>query len=887
MFAVILAVLVLANLAEGVKCPSKCHCTSTNDTTDVRCHTLSSFPTVDELPKNTRLLHIMQSSFSNLPAGELNKLKNLTVLTLDNNAITDIQDGAFDGLDDLFEINLNHNRLVKFPVFKTKSPLKKLYLNNNKIKELSLMSLKNLPELQRLELDETSITEIPAYTFSHNKKLFRLSLKKSSLTTIDDNAFVDSNLQELFLQGTKITSLAPAGLQRLEKLNLEDVENFWSIPPGLSEIREIYLSEYNSFLCCAFYLNIYQRDFGRQSHPGTSSISTHSTTTRTASTTVNVRSTTVAPVTTEASSSPTTVSYNSSQHGNFTRPITTTPFHQWGKRKRRDFHGFEFETAAPTTTNGTSGSITPGVSTAESSSGGQTFPNFETDTVPFQNTIPHDNTPDSNAPVVTEPPPEDVICLPNRDAYHPCEDIMGAKWLTVVSLMVGSIALVANLVVVIVMLTSDRRLNVHRFLMSNLAFADFCLGLYLTILVCVSLNTSGEYYNHVRAWEYGAGCKIAGFIAVFSTELSVYTLTVITIERFFAIVYAMEVNTRLSLRKAVKVMIVGWFVAFFIAVLPLVGVNNYQSVAICLPFNSDTKGDLAYVGIVLVLNFGTFLVIAGLYAKMFQVVVGSGPVEGAPQRNDAKVAKRMALLVFTDFVCWTPIAFFGLLASFGMPLIGVEDSKILLVFFFPLNSLCNPFLYAFFTKAFKREFFALLSRFGFCHTRALHYKGTLSSLIYSRSRTKRSTIAEDDTRSKRISQISATSGTEGKAGNGFLNGNIYENNKSQAPLPECIPMNGVRNPGFGDDSPVSPNNDDVFFDPTAKVTTKAELSPGSALRNSRSEDQTPDWSNQSSPQVSRAPSVGSFHAIEGQLPEKRAKKQSVSFRGVPQVQVEK
>lgn len=462
---------------------------------------------------------------------------------------------------------------------------------------------------------------------------------------------------------------------------------------------------------------------------------------------------------------------------------------------------------------------------------------------------------------------------------------MGAKWLTVVSLMVGSIALVANLVVVVVMLTSDRRLNVHRFLMSNLAFADFCLGLYISILVCVSLDTSGEYYNHVRAWEYGAGCKIAGFIAVFSTELSVYTLTVITIERFFAIVYAMQVNTRLSLRKAVKVMIVGWIVAFFIAVLPLVGVNSYQNVAICLPFKSDTKGDLAYVGLVLVLNFGTFLVIAGLYAKMFQVVVGSGPVEGAPQRNDAKVAKRMALLVFTDFVCWTPIAFFGLLAAFGAPLIGVEDSKYLLVFFFPLNSLCNPFLYAFFTKAFKREFFALLSRFGFCHARALHYKGTLSSLIYSRSRTKRSTIAEDDPRSKRISQISATSGVEVKTGNGFLNGNIYENNKPHSPS-ECIPMKGVRNPAFGDDSPVSPNNDDVFFDPATK-STKAELSPECALRNSRSGDETPDWSNQSTPQISRAPSVGSFHAIEGKLAEKRAKKQSVSFRDVPRVQEKK
>ena len=443
----------------------------------------------------------------------------------------------------------------------------------------------------------------------------------------------------------------------------------------------------------------------------------------------------------------------------------------------------------------------------------------------------------------------------------------------------------ANLVVVVVMLSSDRRLNVHRFLMSNLAFADFCLGLYIFLLVCVSLNTSGDYYNHVRAWQLGAGCQIAGFLAVFSTELSVYTLTVITIERYFAIVYAMEVNTRLSLRKAVKVMIAGWLLALLLAILPIVGVNDYSTVAICLPFDSHTKGALAYVSIILVLNFGTFLIIAGLYGKMFLVVVGPGPVDGAPQRNDAKVAKRMALLVFTDFVCWTPIALLGLLAAFGSPLIGVEESKFLLVFFFPLNSLCNPFLYAFFTKAFKREFFALLSRFGFCHTRALHYKGTLSSLIYSRSRTKRSTIAEDDTRSKRISQVSATSGNEIKPGIGFLNGNcnVYQNGHPQGCSPECIPMKGVRNPGFGDVSPENPDNDEVFFNPTAGATKTAELSPKSPSCRLHAEMESPDGSNQSTPQISRAPSVGSLHAIEGQLTEKRTKKQSVSFRDLPKI----
>lgn len=699
-----------------------------------------------------------------------------------------------------------------------------------------------------------------------------------------------------FLKGTKITSLPSIGLEHLKTLNLKEVDDFWSIPPGLKSIREVHVSEYNSFLCCAFYLGTYQRDFARRGEngnnfPSSSSPSAFSKSVTDNPVTITSESSTTAPVTMRIT---TTAARNSSEQNNITTPALTTTRSPWGKRRRRDLAGFG--TVAPTVNNSSGGTTTsvsngggfpggggflpgtvsPSGVTASGSSGGG-FPGgggfnpggFLTGTVTNPGTIPHEETPNSSLPIVTEPPPGKVICLPKNDAYNPCEDIMGAKWLTIVSFLVGCIALVANLVIVFVMLSSDRRLNVHRFLMSNLAFADFCLGLYIFLLVCVSLNTSGQYYNYVKVWQYGAGCNIAGFLAVFSTELSVYTLTVITIERFFAIVYAMEINYRLSLRKAVKIMVAGWFFALLMATLPLVGVNSYQSVAICLPFNSDTKGALAYVAVVLVLNFGTFLIIAGLYAKMFQVVVGPGPVEGAPQRNDAKVAKRMALLVFTDFVCWTPIALIGLLAAFGTPLIGVEESKFLLVFFFPLNSLCNPFLYAFFTKAFKREFFSLLSRFGFCHTRALRYKGTLSSLIYSRSRTKRSTIAEDDTRLKRISQVSATSATTDirPSGNGFTKGNAYENGNCGPLAHEYIPMKGVGNPGFGEVSPVSPGNDEVFFDEAARAESPKD-----------SREESPDLSVENTPQLSRARSVDSFHAVEGQLAEKRTKKQSVSFR---------
>ena len=71
--------------------------------------------------------------------------------------------------------------------------------------------------------------------------------------------------------------------------------------------------------------------------------------------------------------------------------------------------------------------------------------------------------------------------------------------------------------------------------------------------------------------------------------------------------------------------------------------------------------------------------------------------------NDSRIAKRMALLVFTDFACWAPITFFSLTAAFGLELISLSDAKIFTIFVLPLNSCANPFLYAIFTKQFKRD----------------------------------------------------------------------------------------------------------------------------------------------------------------------------------------
>ncbi|KAM6130907.1 thyrotropin receptor isoform 3-T3 [Pterocles gutturalis] len=326
---------------------------------------------------------------------------------------------------------------------------------------------------------------------------------------------------------------------------------------------------------------------------------------------------------------------------------------------------------------------------------------------------------------------EDVICTPEPDEFNPCEDIMGYQFLRIAVWFVNLLAILGNIFVLFILLTSHYKLTVPRFLMCNLAFADFCMGLYLLLIASVDLHTRSEYYNHAIEWQTGPGCNTAGFFTVFASELSVYTLTVITLERCYAITFAMHPDRKIRLRHAMVIMLGGWISCFLLALLPLVGVSSYSKVSICLPMDTEAPVAEAYVVFVLICNIIAFVIICACYIKIYVTVRNPQYKSGD---KDTKIAKRMAVLIFTDFLCMAPISFHALSAIMNKPLITVTNSKILLVLFYPLNSCANPFLYAIFTKAFRRDVFILLSKFGICKHQAQVYRGqTISAKNSSRS----------------------------------------------------------------------------------------------------------------------------------------------------------
>ncbi|XP_076618443.1 G-protein coupled receptor rickets isoform X2 [Colletes latitarsis] len=295
--------------------------------------------------------------------------------------------------------------------------------------------------------------------------------------------------------------------------------------------------------------------------------------------------------------------------------------------------------------------------------------------------------------------PFHVQCLPQPGPFLPCQDLFDWWTLRCGVWVVFLLAMLGNGTVVFVLIFSRSKMDVPRFLVCNLAAADFFMGIYLGLLAVVDASTLGEFRMYAIPWQMSAGCQLAGFLGVLSSELSVYTLAVITLERNYAITHAMHLNKRLSLKHAGYIMTVGWCFALSMATLPLFGISDYRKFAICLPFETNGNAALTYVIFLMLINGVAFLILMGCYLKMYCAIRGSQ----AWNSNDSRIAKRMALLVFTDFLCWSPIAFFSLTATFGLQLVSLEQAKVFAVFVLPLNSCCNPFLYAILTKQFKKD----------------------------------------------------------------------------------------------------------------------------------------------------------------------------------------
>uniref|UniRef100_A0A287BJ36 Thyrotropin receptor n=2 Tax=Sus scrofa TaxID=9823 RepID=A0A287BJ36_PIG len=671
--------LALPRSLRGKGCPSPpCECHQEDDFR-VTCKDIHSIP---PLPPNTQTLKFIETHLKTIPSRAFSNLPNISRIYLSIDAtLQQLESQSFYNLSKMTHIGIFNTGLRIFPdltkVYSTDVFFILEITDNPYMTSIPANAFQGLcNETLTLKLYNNGFTSVQGHAFN-GTKLDAVYLNKNKyLTVIDKDAFggVFSGPTLLDVSYTSVTALPPKGLEHLKELIARNTWTLKKLPLSLSFLHLTRADLSYPSHCCAFKNQKKIRGILESLMCNESSI--RSLRQRKSVNAVN------GPFYQEYEEDLGDSSVGNKENSKFQDTHSNSHYYVFFEEQEDEIIGF-----------------------------GQELKNPQEETLQAF---------DSHYDYTVCGGSEDMVCTPKSDEFNPCEDIMGYRFLRIVVWFVSLLALLGNVFVLVILLTSHYKLTVPRFLMCNLAFADFCMGMYLLLIASVDLYTQSEYYNHAIDWQTGPGCNTAGFFTVFASELSVYTLTVITLERWYAITFAMRLDRKIRLRHAYTIMAGGWVCCFLLALLPLVGISSYAKVSICLPMDTETPLALAYIILVLLLNIVAFTIVCSCYVKIYITVRNP---QYNPGDKDTKIAKRMAVLIFTDFMCMAPISFYALSALMNKPLITVTNSKILLVLFYPLNSCANPFLYAIFTKAFQRDVFILLSKFGFCKRQAQAYRG--------------------------------------------------------------------------------------------------------------------------------------------------------------------
>ena len=222
-----------------------------------------------------------------------------------------------------------------------------------------------------------------------------------------------------------------------------------------------------------------------------------------------------------------------------------------------------------------------------------------------------------------------------------------------------------------------------------------------------------------------------------------------TVERYLAIVHCDRPSLRMNTKITFILTTVIWVFGVVYAVLPLLGVQELQYhkwFQCTMPFHksTDVLDDTSTVTLVVAIGFVlVYLASVALYVRIYIYVRTASANFSVGVRREARLAKRIALVVCTNFIFFVvpTILFLVYVYRFMKVLFDVGSTFLSLrgfivmgswvpVTLLGLNSLLNPILYAFRHQKFQRE----INRF------SRHLNNNFrDSLISQESRTRRNT----------------------------------------------------------------------------------------------------------------------------------------------------
>ena len=247
----------------------------------------------------------------------------------------------------------------------------------------------------------------------------------------------------------------------------------------------------------------------------------------------------------------------------------------------------------------------------------------------------------------------------------------------------------------------------------SLSSADILVG--ITSPFYFLMNYSGFSYDVMtRKWL----CLIALSTLVISGNLSLYSLVLVSVDRYITVFYPLRYSTLLNQRKINVILLLIWLYFACVGSIPLFGLNQWDICGSCTILDVYLR---SYTIAFLFPHITIGLIIAGiLYGKIFYIAhkqrkqMDKLAFRQEKSNSNHKSAKLMAFVLLIFLLCWFPYIVTTMMSKlyqgekdtikYTVLVYALEISKIILFG----NSFLNPLIYGWKSKEFRKAYKSLL-----------------------------------------------------------------------------------------------------------------------------------------------------------------------------------
>ncbi|XP_007534590.1 bombesin receptor subtype-3 [Erinaceus europaeus] len=328
------------------------------------------------------------------------------------------------------------------------------------------------------------------------------------------------------------------------------------------------------------------------------------------------------------------------------------------------------------------------------------------------------DTESSSSPVI----PSDIIFKRRTGANSPGIEALCAIYITYAVII--SVGILGNAILIKVFFKTKSMQTVPNIFITSLAFGDLLL-----LLTCVPVDAT-HYIS--EGWLFGKiGCKVLSFIRLTSVGVSVFTLTILSADRYRAVVKPLERQPSNAILKTCAKAGSVWIVSMIIALPEAIFSNVYSfldtkknvTIESCASYPVSEKilqeiHSLLCFLVFYIIPLSIISVYYSLIAKtLYKSTVNIPTEEQSHARKQIESRKRIAktvlVLVALFALCWLPNHLLYLYRSFTYQAYIDPSAVHFVVTLFSRimafsNSCVNPFALYWLSKSFQQHFKAQL-----------------------------------------------------------------------------------------------------------------------------------------------------------------------------------